>query len=446
MKKLFVIFLSVFLLFLSTQKIDASYDPREVQNNIFGVHIINHSDLEDLSSVTNVNGGDWGYVTIVITEEQRDKQVWQKFMDDCRRLHLIPIVRVATKFDGQNWTIPKTEEIDNWINFFNSLNWVIENRYIVIGNEPNHAKEWGGQIKPEDYAIYLKTFSERLKNANKDYYVLNAGFDQDAPNSKVTVDEKKYINEMLKAVPDVFDFIDGWNSHSYPNPAFSGPKNGNGRRSVKGYEWELEQLRTLSSTKDLPIFITETGWVRNGKNDEQEVADNLKYAYQEIWMKDKNIVAVTPFVLNYTEEPFLDFSWKKSPTEFYPIYTTIQSMQKIKGQPMQKIKGEIIFSFLNPLMFKNSERKGFSIVKNTGQAIWIQSESNVINETETEKTASYDVKISNTKFNPIEPFSTGLVVYTLTTPNKTSTYDVKLGFYVKGERIGEVLNGKIISF
>ena len=91
-------------------------------------------------------------------------------------------------------------------------------------------------------------------------------------------------------------------------------------------------------------------------------------------------------------------------------------------------------------MLKNSERKGFSIVKNTGQAIWKQSESNIINELENE------IIISNTKFNPIEPFSTGLVVYTLTTPNKSSTYDVKLGFYVKGERIGEVLNGKIISF
>ncbi len=434
MKKLSVIFLSVFLLIFSTQIIDASYDPREVQNNIFGSHIINHSDLADLANVTNVNEGDWGYVTIVISEADRNNTVWQKFMDDCRRLHLIPIVRVATKFDGQNWTIPKTEEIDNWVIFFNSLNWVIENRYIVIGNEPNHAKEWGGQIKPEDYAIYLKTFSERLKNADKDYFVLNAGFDQDAPNGKNTMDQKRYMDLMVKETPDVFSFIDGWNSHSYPNPAFSGLKTDNGRRSIKGYEWELGLIQ-----KNLPVFITETGWVRN-KNNEQKVADNLKYAYEEVWMKDENIVAVTPFVLNYTEEPFYEFSWKNKDGSYFPIYQTIQSVQKIKGEPIQKINGEIIFSFLNPLMLKNSERKGFSIVKNTGQAIWKQSESNIINELENE------IIISNTKFNPIEPFSTGLVVYTLTTPNKSSTYDVKLGFYVKGERIGEVLNGKIISF
>lgn len=445
MKKLFVILLSLFLFGATPSTASSFYDPRNTQNNIFGAHIINHSDLVDLSNVTNVNGGDWGYVTIVITEDQRDKEVWQKFMDDCRRLRLIPIIRVATKYSNNSWEIPKLDEIDNWINFFNSLNWVIENRYVAIGNEPNHAKEWGGKIKPEDYAIYLKTFSERLKNVNKDYFVLNAGFDQDAPNTKNTMDQKKYIDLMIKAVPDVFNFIDGWNSHSYPNPAFSGSKTANGRSTIRGYEWELEYLLYLRVTKNLPIFITETGWKRTTKNEEL-TANNLKYAYEEVWMKDKNIVAVTPFVLNYTEEPFYEFSWKNKDGSYFPIYQTIQSIQKIKGQPIQRISGEIMFSFLNPLMLKNSERKGFSIVKNTGQAIWTQSESNIINETESEKTASYDVKISNTKFNPIEPFSTGLVVYTLTTPNKSSTYDVKLGFYVKGERIGEVLNSKIISF
>ena len=370
-------------------------------------------------------------------------------MDDCRRLHLIPIVRVATVYEDGNWKIPDLNEIDNWVNFFNSLNWVIENRYIAIGNEPNHSKEWGGEIMPEDYATYLKTFSERLKNANPDYFVLNAGFDQNAPNSKNTMDQKKFMDQMVKAVPDVFNFIDGWNSHSYPNPGFSGAKTGIGRRSIRGYEWELgliEQSSPLRGKKDLPVFITETGWVQSKTNDDEELATNMKYAFQDVWMKDKRIVAVTPFLLNYTEEPFYDFSWKNKDGSYFKIYGAVQETQKLKGEPVQKLSGEIIFSFLNPLMLRNTEQKGFSVVKNTGQAIWTQGESNIINESLDESNTSFEIKVSNTKFNQIEPFKTGLITYTLKSPDTNSVFNIKLGFYVRGEQIGDVINGKIISF
>ncbi|EKE05770.1 MAG: hypothetical protein ACD_19C00181G0005 [uncultured bacterium] len=418
-----------------------AYNPLITPNNIYGIGIINHSDLTDASNLVNVNSGDWGYVTIVITEDNRNNEVWQEFMDDCRRLHLIPIVRVASEFKDDNWQIPKIEDIDNWINFFNSLNWVVENRYIVIANEPNHAKEWGGKINPSEYANYLKAFSERLHNTNSSYFVLNAGLDQDAPNGKATMDEKKFIDEMVKAVPHIFTFLDGWNSHSYPNPGFSGSKTGIGRRSIRGYEWEMSLIK-----KNLPIFITETGWIRTNKN-EEIINKNLRYAYEEVWSKDKRIVAVTPFLLNYQDEPFYEFSWKNKDGSFFPIYTEIQSIQKIKGEPIQKISGEVVFNFLNPLMIKNTEQKGFSVIKNTGQAIWTQSESNVINESENEiQSEGYEISVSNTKFSQIEPFSSGLVTYTLKTEGENNFLDIKLGFYVRGERIGNVYNGKIISF
>lgn len=441
MKKVFIfIFFTLLFLFIIPSRVKAKYDPTTVNNNIYGMSIINHSDTNDVSNLVNVNGGDWGYITVVITEDQRNKEVWQRFLDDCRKLHLIPIVRIATKFENGNWNVPDISGIDNWVNFLNSLNWVVENRYIIIGNEPNHAKEWGGKISPSEYAIYLKTFSEKLHNASVDYFVLNAGFDQDAPNSKNTMDEAKFINEMSKSVPQILSYIDGWNSHSYPNPAFSGAKEATGRRSVKGYNWEISVAETNGLKKDIPVFITETGWVRSKKYNNNQIANNLKYAFEEVWMKDKRIVAVTPFILNYTEEPFYDFSWKNKNGSYFPIYEVIQSNQKIKGEPRQKISGEVIFSFLNPLVFRNSDQHGFAMVKNTGQAIWTQSDSNVINELDNE------IKISNTKLPPILPFSSGLVVYTLRTPDSVRSYDVKLGFYVKGEKIGDISNAKIISF
>ncbi len=98
-------------------------------------------------------------------------------------------------------------------------------------------------------------------------------------------------------------------------------------------------------------------------------------------------------------------------------------------------------------MLRNRESTGYSIVKNTGQAIWTESEANVINEQALLINGSEDeIVLSNTKFNQIEPFSTGLVTYTLKTANENNIFSVKLGFYVRGERIGDIYNGKIISF
>lgn len=435
MKKITTILLLSFLFLIVSLNNIFAYNPTTTKNNIHGISIVNHTDLEDASKLVNSSGGDWGYITIVITEDNRNKEIWQSFLDECRNFHLIPIIRVASKFNDGNWEIPNINEIDNWVNFFNSLNWVIENRYIVVGNEPNHSKEWGGKINPTEYASYLKVFAERLHNANKDYFVLNAGFDQDAPNSKYTMDEKKYIELMVKEVPDIFNFIDGFASHSYPNPAFSGPKDGQGRRSIKGYEWELSLIK-----KDLPVFITETGWVRHNNMNEKDIALNMKYAFENVWSRDTKVVAVTPFVLNYQNDPFYEFSWKTKDGSYFTVYNHIQDIQKIRGVPKQKISGEVIFNFLNPLMIRNTEQKGYSLVKNTGQAIWTQSDSNFINESKNE------IKVSNTKFNSIPPFTTGLVTYTLKSPSIPNVFDVKLGFYVGGEKIGNTVNGKIISF
>ena len=92
-------------------------------------------------------------------------------------------------------------------------------------------------------------------------------------------------------------------------------------------------------------------------------------------------------------------------------------------------------------MLKNSENKGISLVKNTGQAIWTQSDAQVVNTNKNQ-----EIKVSNTKLTPIEPFSSGLVVYTLKTPDKIQSQEVNLGFYISGQKIGDVFNGRIISF
>jgi hypothetical protein len=86
---------------------------------------------------------------------------------------------------------------------------------------------------------------------------------------------------MVAAVPDVFERLDGWASHAYPLGPFGEdpsrqqfkiddvrpdarprqqPPPGTPNRGVNGYVWELWKLRQLGLDRDLPVYVTETGW------------------------------------------------------------------------------------------------------------------------------------------------------------------------------------------
>src|SRR3989344_509102 len=250
------ILILIAFLFLGNLKIvKAVENPLAKTNNLFGIHILNESDIKDAANLVNSSGGEWGYVTLVIRKDERDTTRWQKVFDELRRHKLIPIVRIATIQQDGGWEKPVLDETDGWVSFLNSLNWVIKNRYVIIGNEPNHAKEWGGEINPSEYARYLRLLSEKLKANSQDFFVLPAGFDFSAKNTKDTMDATLFLKEAVSSEKDFFNYIDGWTSHSYPNPDFAGSEMASGRGTVRSYEWELEFLKTLGLVKEVPVFI-----------------------------------------------------------------------------------------------------------------------------------------------------------------------------------------------
>ncbi|MFC1600583.1 hypothetical protein ACFL25_00715 [Patescibacteria group bacterium] len=377
MKKNIFILLTTLLLVVSIfpLKINAIENPKLRPNNIFGIHILDEIDLDDAAVLINSTGGDWGYVTLVIRKDERNKERWQKVFDKMRKLHLIPIVRIATRQVNSHWEKPNFNEIDGWVSFLGSLNWVIKNRYVIIGNEPNHATEWGNELNPEEYANYLYQFSEKLKNESQNYFVLQAGFDASAPTDNEHLGETEYIKRMLGYKNDVFKYVDGWSSHSYPNPDFSGSESERGRGTVATFEWELELLKSLGIEKELPVFITETGWAHSkydkvlAYKNPDTISKSLKYAFKNVW-NDERIIAVTPFVLNYKEPPFDIFSWRKRDGGFYNFYYDIQRLPKTAGRPLQEVKARIL-SFIIPPAFKRHEKfYGLVFVKNEGQSIW----------------------------------------------------------------------------
>ena len=360
-------FIQILVVFLISKDVFANE-----ANNKFGIHLAQPhlEDLKKVAELVNSNGGDWGYVTLVIQENDRDSQKWQEIFDLLRKYHLIPIIRLATMPLGDNWKRPNSSDAYSWASFLDSLNWVVKNRYVVLFNEPNHATEWEGAVDPKDYAKVAFSFAKTLKEKNPNFFVMLAGFDASAPHLPPKFyDEKLFLKDLIDHQPKIFKFIDGWASHSYPNPAFSGSPYDFGRGTVRTYQWELNLLRQLGVEKELSVFITETGWERK-KLSEEQVAQNFKIAFEQVWLPDEKIIAVTPFVLDYQMEPFLGFSWKRKGDDgFYQQYYFVQSVPKTKGEPEQEEKGEISFDLPKELVNKSTYQ--FKIrLKNQGQGYW----------------------------------------------------------------------------
>src|SRR3989304_3561735 len=374
MRKITVLIL--FLLFLVfPNSTFAVYDPTSVPNNSFGIHITQEADLEEAAKLINSSGGDWGYVTMVIRKDERDSRRWQNAFNQMRRLHLIPIVRVATMQQNGGWSKPSVDEIDGWVDFLSSLNWPTQNMYVVVGNEPNHSKEWGGEISPEDYASYLNTFIDKARAKFSDFFLLPAALDFSARSAGKALGATQFIQRMLKSRAAIFDRVDGWNSHSYPNPDFSGSERASGRGTVASFAWELSYLKSLGVSKNFPVFITETGWAHNmedtaGNNlDPEDLGAKFKFAFSYVW-NDPRVVAVTPFIFTYEDAPFDVFSWQKKDDGYYPFVDSFKSLEKPKGEPIQKTSGEILTVFIPPFVKSGEGFTGALFVKNTGQSIW----------------------------------------------------------------------------
>jgi len=321
--------------------VHAIYEPLSVPNNKYGIHIAEMTDLKDAADLVNSSEGDWGYVTLVIQDGDRNIGKWQELFNTMRRLHLIPILRLATHPEGDSWKIPQKEDAKRWVSFLDSLIWPVENRYVVLFNEPNHGKEWGNTINPEEYSEIGLYYAKALKEQSPDFFILPAGLDMSASSDGEALEGSEYLKKMYAAHPEFFSAIDGWTSHSYPNPGFSGSPYASGKGSVASFVWELDFLKNLGINKPYPIFITETGWTHNqgkyqgGKLTPIDVANNLSLAATGIW-RDPRIVAITPFLLNYQGSPFDNFSWKKlNSSIFHPQYEQYQNLIKTKGTPNQ---------------------------------------------------------------------------------------------------------------
>ena len=319
----------LFLAFAPT--VHAIYDPLSVPNNKIGIHILFPDETESASKIVNNNEkGEWGYVTIPIQAGDRDRLKWQGFLDQCKDKKVIPIIRVATVPEGSNWVEPNSFDLIDFANFLGDLNWPTENRYVIIFNEVNRSDEYGGFVSPEKYSDILNNAIAIFKTKSPDFFILPAGLDNAAGNSKISLNWRLYLERMYLRHPDIFSKIDGWTSHAFPNPDFSASPNNSGANKIDSYRTDLNFIR-LFSAKKLPVFITETGWSGNYLT-EHQIALYYQYALTHQWT-DTNIVAITPFLLNAQDGPFAQFSFRGKDGIFKEFSSTLSSFTT-KGEPL----------------------------------------------------------------------------------------------------------------
>jgi len=334
MKKLLsLIMIFIFFFLLSNAKALAVYDPHSVANNIFGIHILFPEEVSEASVLVDSSGGDWGYVTIPIQSEDKDLDKWQTFMDNCRKYHLIPIVRLATTGDYFNtisWNIPNDSDVLDFANFLNSLNWPTKNRYVVVYNEVNRNDEWGGAANPGEYAEILDYATQIFKQRSSDFFIISAGMDNAAANSNDAYNEYTFLRLMEQSDPGIFSKVDGIASHSYPNPAFSSPPSNTSYESIYSFNYE-RNLVDYFAGKSLPIFITETGWDGSKISDSTQT-QYYQYAFANVW-NDPDIVAVTPFIFSAQQGSFTNFSFIQGSNKTQKYYA-YKDIKKIKGTPL----------------------------------------------------------------------------------------------------------------
>lgn len=351
------ILLSIIIYLNSYSLLQAISDPLSVPNNKIGIHILFPDELETATKIINSDSGAWGYVTIPIQASDRNREKWQEFLNKCKEKKVIPIIRVATVPEGSNWAEPNNYDLVDFANFLGDLDWPVDNRYIIIFNEVNRSDEFGGYVSPERYADILTNAIDIFKNVSQNFFILPAGLDNAASNSKTSLNWRLYLERMFLRQPHIFEKIDGWTSHSYPNPDFSSRPDLSGSNKIDSFTSDLKFIR-LFSTKKLPVFITETGW--SGKYlTEHQISIYYQYALSHHW-SNENIVAITPFLLSAQDGPFKEFSFINSDRELKEYAQTF-STYATKGVPqITEVPKEETVIQSNPSSTQASKSQGYA--------------------------------------------------------------------------------------
>jgi hypothetical protein len=300
------------------------------------------NQIAEVAPLVNSHGGAWGWVLVPMDIRQKDAGLWQSIFDACQVHHLKPLLQL---FNNQTCNVHEMN-FAGLAAFLNQLSWPTKHLYVSVFNEVNAKDYWCEKLAPEDYAVVLDTAVDAFKAVNPNFFVMPAGFNSSCRSGPRYLDEEDFLVRMNAAVPGIFKKIDGWATHAYPQPEFSGdfynPPSWYGvRDQIENYKWEMGLLQKHFGVSGLPIFITETGWAHVEGNSPltklqaanyKSAAVTARYfddAYRNHWLPENQIVAIMPFV--WYKSDALHFNWKKDDGTFYPQYDVVMNFPKVAG-------------------------------------------------------------------------------------------------------------------
>ncbi|MCC7371288.1 MAG: SH3 domain-containing protein [Chloroflexi bacterium] len=301
-------------------------------NNIIGLNVARLRRpryVEAAAELVNANGGDWGYLTVVFTADERDSatgdQLLQELLDRCYENHLQPIIRVATRFDveAETWSRPDPDDAERWRAFLERGKWPVAKVWVIAGNEANLGREWGGEVDAAGYARYLENFLDVFADSER-FMVANGPLDASNTTEMPKMqDAYEFLGEMDAAVPGIFARLNGWASNPYMVP-HQGPEL---RYTHRAYESELAFIG-----RDMPVLITEAGHLNTG--DEKEIAAFYEEAFRD-WMADSRVVAVTPLFWHPDRGVYwmFDFDKDNQVIEKSATYDLIMRLPRGRGSP-----------------------------------------------------------------------------------------------------------------
>lgn len=321
----------LFCLFAFSGQSFAIVDPLSTPNNKLGLHILFPDEVSKAADIVNNHkDGQWGYVVIPIQSNDRNRNKWQHFFDKCKEQKIIPIIRIATTANGPHWELPSHFDMLDFANFLNELDWPVKNRYIIVLNEVNRNDEFGGKANPEQYADFLNLAIDVFKEKSEDFFMLPAGLDNAATDPKNSMKWSTFLDRMHSHRSDIFSRLDGWVSHAYPNPDFSARADLKGENKISSFESDLNRLQKYTA-KNLPVFITETGWSDKYLSHKQ-IGLYYRHAFEKVW-NHPQVVMVAPFLLSAQDGPFVQFSFldkEDKPKDFveeFSKYSTVGNPQ-----------------------------------------------------------------------------------------------------------------------
>src|SRR5258706_1600799 len=92
------------------------------QGQVLGVHLLSPTELSQASKLLFTSDNVTHSVTVPLTfDDLNYKDRWQSFLDNAHANHIMPIIRLATRFENGVWVEPDRSDVIRMASFTSSL-------------------------------------------------------------------------------------------------------------------------------------------------------------------------------------------------------------------------------------------------------------------------------------------------------------------------------------